>query len=152
MHEMLSFLQRRTPRSGTARRPAKAETNSERDPIADILCDLDRVRAEALEAVQAADALREAKDARKGRGAGPVPGVAGRASRAYVVLWWLMVLGAWCLVAVMWLQDLTDPHLPTDEVLFDNVPLTVTGGVLPIVALATLRWAITGQWRWGWRL
>ena len=51
----------------TARRSAEAATNRERDPIADILRDLDRVRAEAREAVQADDV---AEEARKGRRAG----------------------------------------------------------------------------------
>jgi hypothetical protein len=66
---MLSFLWRRTLRSSmAARQSAEAATNSERDPIANILRDLDGVRAEAWEAVQSAAALCEAEEARKGGG------------------------------------------------------------------------------------
>jgi hypothetical protein len=51
-----------------ARRLAEAATIREPDRVADILRDLDRVRAEALEAVQAAEALRQAKAEQQARG------------------------------------------------------------------------------------
>ena len=47
------------------RRPAETATISGRDRVADILSDLDRGRAEALEAVQAAEALRQAERAER---------------------------------------------------------------------------------------
>ena len=57
------------PLRGVLRRKKLSISISQRDRIAEILRDLDRVRAEALDAVQAAEALRQAAGRAEGKGA-----------------------------------------------------------------------------------
>lgn len=73
-------------------------------------------------------------------------------TRAYAALWWLMVLAACGLAAIVWTQDLAELKVYPQGWLWHDVPLTLAFLTTPVIVVATIRWAFLGTWRFGWRL